>query len=165
MGIGVFMKSEILSYICRLIWIRYIIPVAIILVSLAMLVISASMLPNPVRTANSARVSLPSAQNNSTPEPLVVEELTLRPAGFYPSEIQRPKGKFLLAINNRAGLQEMNIKISREIGRAAKEKLKNVKVHKKYLDWNDVLDLQPGDYVVTEASNPEWVCRIIVTPK
>jgi hypothetical protein len=110
-------------------------------------------------------LSLSSAQNNSTQEPLVVEELTLRPSGFYPSEIRRPKGKFLLVINNRAGLQEMNIKISREVGSDAKEKLKEVKVHKKYLDWNDVLDLQPGDYVVTEASNPEWGCRIIVTPQ
>jgi hypothetical protein len=159
------MKLEISLYIRHLIGIRYIIPIVIILVSLATLVVGAHMLSSPVITANSARLSLSSAQNNSTPEPLIVEEFTLRPTGFYPSEIRRPKGKFLLAINNRAGLQEMNIKISREIGSDAKEKLKDVKVHKKYLDWNDVLDLQPGDYVVTEASNPKWVCRIIITPE
>ncbi|MCI0662839.1 MAG: hypothetical protein L0220_17360 [Acidobacteria bacterium] len=159
------MKSEISSYVRYLIGIRYIIPIVIILVSLAVLVVGARKMSNPARRANSVQVFLPSVQSNSTPEPLVVEELTLRPIGFHPSEIRRPKGKFLLAINNRAGLQEMNITISREIGSAAKERLKNVKVHNKYLDWNDVLDLQPGDYVVTEASNPMWVCRIIVTPK
>lgn len=159
------MKLGISSYIRHLIGIRYIIPIVIILVSLAALVVGARRLSNPARAADSAQVFLQSAQSNPTPEPLIVEELTLRPSGFYPSEIQRPEGKFLLAINNRAGLQEMNITISREIGSDVKEKLKDVKVGKKYLDWNDVLNLQPGDYVVTEASNPKWVCRIIVTPK
>lgn len=130
----------------------------------AMLSHGARMRANHLRAANPVRMYLPSAQNTPTPEPLVVEEFTLRPAGFYPSAIQRPKGKFLLAINNRAGIQEMNITISREIGNQ-KEKLKDVKVHKKYLDWNDVLDLQPGSYVVAEASNPKWICRITVTPK
>jgi hypothetical protein len=159
------MKLEISSYIRHLTGIRYIIPIVIILVSLAALVVGARKLSNPARAANSAQVFLQPAQSNPTPEPLIVEELTLRPSGFYPFEIQRPEGKFLLAINNRAGLQEMNITISREIGSDVKEKLKDVKVDKKYLDWNDVLNLQPGDYVVTEASNPKWVCRIIVTPK
>jgi hypothetical protein len=158
------MKSEMSLAVRHLIRTRYIVPVIIMLVSFAMLAVGARKLSNPARTTNSAQVFLLSAQSNSASERLVVEELTLRPIGFHPSEISRPKGKFLLAINNRAGLQEMNITISREIGSAAKEKVKNVKIHNKYPDWNDVLDLQPGDYVVTEASNPKWVCRIIVTP-
>jgi hypothetical protein len=103
-------------------------------------------------------------QNNPKDDPLIVEEFTLRPTGFYPARLTRSKGKFLLVVNNRTGLEEIDIAISREVGNGPREKLKDVKVHRKLLDWNDVFDLNPGTYVVTEASNPKWVCRISVTP-
>ena len=29
--------------------------------------------------------------------------------------------------------------------------------------WRKVFDLAPGNYTLTEASHPEWACRIVVT--
>jgi hypothetical protein len=103
--------------------------------------------------------------DTATPALLTVEQLTLRPTGFYPAALSRPKGKFLLVVNNRAGLEEVDLSLSREVGNNNREKVKGAKVHRKLLDWVNEADLQPGSYVVTEASNPNWVCRITITPQ
>lgn len=103
------------------------------------------------------------SQSDPKSAPLIVEQLTLRPEGFYPAALSRGKGRFLLAVNNRAGLQDMNISLSRETSSSGRERLKNISVSRKHLDWNEEFDLPPGTYVVTEASNPRWVCRITVT--
>ena len=100
-----------------------------------------------------------------TTEPLIVEEITLRPTGFYPAKFSRPKGAFLLVVCNRTGLEEVNITLSRDAGNGVKEKTKEAKVHRKVLDWNDTVDLNPGTYLLTEASHPKWVCELTITPK
>jgi hypothetical protein len=113
---------------------------------------------------NSPLVTL---QDKPAPEPHSVEEITLRPEGFYPAELTRSKGNFLLVVCNRAGIEEMNFVLTRETGSSTptKEKVKEAKVQRRILDWNDELDLNPGAYLLTEASNPKWVCRINITPK
>lgn len=93
-----------------------------------------------------------------------VEEVTLRPAGFYPLKLSRPKGQFLLNVCNRAELTEANFTFARVVG-GAKEKVINSKVHQSVLDWSSVLDLNPGIYLLTEDSNPNWSCEFTITAK
>jgi hypothetical protein len=88
------------------------------------------------------------------------ELITIGPGGFEPSTIRRPAGRFFLAIENRSGLDSVTLRIDRLAG----NRLKEAAVSGGQLDWIDVLDLTPGDYVVTEADHPNWVCYITVTP-
>lgn len=94
-----------------------------------------------------------------------VEEVTLRPHGFYPRTLSRPKGQFLLNICNRAELVEANFTLVRVVGNGTKEKVINSKVHQNTLDWSTVLDLNPGTYFLTEDSNPKWSCELTITAK
>ena len=94
-----------------------------------------------------------------------VEEVTLRPHGFYPRTLSRPKGQFLLNICNRAELVEANFTLVRVVGNGTKEKVINSKVPRNVLDWNTTLDLNPGTYLLTEDSNPKWSCELTITAK
>jgi hypothetical protein len=94
-----------------------------------------------------------------------VEEITLRPTGFYPLKLSRPKGQFLLNVCNRAELTEANFTFVRVVGNGTKEKVINSKVHKSVLDWSSVLDLNPGTYLLTEDTNPKWSCEFTITAK
>jgi hypothetical protein len=85
--------------------------------------------------------------------------ITLRPDGFQPAEIKRPKGRFILAINHRAWLPEVALQLDREDGGRAKE----VKVHRNKPNWREMVDLPPGQYVLREAGHPDWACRITIT--
>lgn len=159
-----FMKKRTLLEICRLTTANFIGLCLIASVGFAALVWGKGVLFGVGITAasNSAQ---PLIQKAATPEPLIVEQLTLRPSGFYPFEFTRPSGKFLLAVNNRVGIVEMNLRLSRETSNGVLRNLSEVKVHRRQSDWNDVVDLQPGTYLLTEASNPKWVCRITVVQK
>ena len=116
-----------------------------------------------ITTASSSTPLL--SQQAPTPEPLIVEQITLRPSGFYPHEFTRPSGRFLLAVNNRAEIVEMNLRLSREIGNGVLQNLREINVYRRQPDWSDVVDLQPGIYILTETSNPKWVCRVTIVQK
>jgi hypothetical protein len=103
----------------------------------------------------------PAPQGNSKHQALEAEIVTLRPFGFEPAEIARPKGRFILMVDNRSGLGDMDLQLNRETG----NHLHAVKVSKEQLDWNDEFDLSPGRYVLTEAGHPEWSCWITITAK
>jgi hypothetical protein len=30
-------------------------------------------------------------------------------------------------------------------------------------NWSDVIDLQPGRYVLSDGDHPDWVCHITIT--
>ncbi len=90
-----------------------------------------------------------------------VELVTVRPHGFVPAEITRPRGRFLLAVNDRSGLEEVDVRLFREAGGVERE----VKVNRKKPDWRELVNLPPGRYVLTEAAHPEWGCRITITPR
>lgn len=93
------------------------------------------------------------------PQKLVAELVTIRPTGFDPLRVSRPKGPFLLAVENRSGLEEISLQLSRETG--SKEKLHEVKVNRKVLDWRGVVDLPPGSYILTETKQG-WTFRLTV---
>jgi hypothetical protein len=87
--------------------------------------------------------------------------LVLRPDGFEPTAVSWPKGRFLLAINNHSGVNDITLLLDREVGGRVKE----VTLKMRKQRGVGMLDLPPGNYVLTEANHPGWVCRITITPQ
>lgn len=105
---------------------------------------------------------VPTALQNKTPNDVIEAEIvTVRPTGFEPAAITRPRGEFLLVINNRSGLEEVKWRLDRETG----GNLREVKIHDGKLRSGNFEDLPPGRYVLTEANHPDWICRITITPR
>ncbi len=61
------------------------------------------------------------AAQNSNNERLEAELITLHPSGFEPSEISRPAGPFILALQNRSGLEQLLLQINRSSGARMRE--------------------------------------------
>jgi GGDEF domain-containing protein len=92
--------------------------------------------------------SIPQGQRPQTP--LQAELVTITPNGFEPAEITRPQGRFLFAVDNRSGLDDVDLYLERETsGRV------NVPLSRKgKLAWREAIDLPPGTYLL-RASNDE----------
>jgi hypothetical protein len=86
------------------------------------------------------------------------EMITLRPAGFEPAEITRPAGRFLLAVSDQTGLEDVRIQLSE-----GEKKIHEVRLSGGKRLWRKVVDLAPGEYRLAEASHPEWGCLITIT--
>lgn len=106
-----------------------------------------------------ARTSL--AQNQPQRERVETELITVRPFGFEPAEITRKQGRFLLAVDNRSGLEEVTLRLDRVTG----NRLRDVNVPRRKLDWREFMDLPPGRYVLSEAAHPEWTCTVTIMPQ
>jgi hypothetical protein len=110
-----------------------------------------------------------SAQGPTTPvddpptsaDRLEAEIVTIRRSGFEPLQITRPAGRFLLVVDNRSELEEVDLRLDRRAG----ERQHQVRVRREALDWSEMFDLPPGHYVLTEATHPEWTCDITITPR
>lgn len=107
-------------------------------------------------------VTFGSFRANSThnSQPVEVELITLRPAGFEPSEISRPKGAFVLFIDDRTGKQNSSLELHRVTG----ERLRAISLNRRRSEWHDVVDLTPGTYVLQDAGNAEARCQITILP-
>ena len=92
--------------------------------------------------------------------PTEVELVTLRAAGFEPSEIIRPKGAFVLFVDDRSGKESSSLVLQRVNG----ERVRSPNLQRKKSEWNDVVDLSPGNYVLQDATNPELRCQITILP-
>ena len=132
---------------------------AIAFIALTVLAVSARSWLAPA-TTNEPSVSA-AAQAPPTGEPLEAELIVIRPSGFEPSQVTRPAGRFILAVENRSGLDEVDLRLDREAG----NRLQQVRVPRSKLDWSGVVDPPPGTYVLTEASHPDWSCRITITAR
>ena len=109
--------------------------------------------------AQSAMKSVPGS--GGTVAHLDVEVITLRPAGFERAQITRPRGLFGIAVENRSGLSDLELRLDRQGGaRLNQAQLSRGKAH-----WKLTLDLLPGRYVLTEANHPEWSCGITISEK
>ncbi len=102
-----------------------------------------------------------SPQGNSAQLRIESALITLRTFGFEPNDITRPAGRLLLIVDNRSGSPEMLLRIDRVAG----ARLREVRIPHKILDWYDILDMTPGQYVLSEANHPDWICHITITPK
>src|SRR5215207_6309972 len=90
-------------------------------------------------------------------EPVFV---TLKPTGFEPAELTRPRGLFLLMVDNRSSNPDLLFHLDGQSGKREHEQQTR---RGGKLDWNKALDLPAGRYLLTEANHPEWVCKITIT--
>ena len=105
-------------------------------------------------------VTLAQFRGDSVSLPAEIELITLRPAGFEPSEISRPKGPFVLFVDDRSGRQNSSLRLQRANG----ERLRTVNLQRNKFQWNDVVDLTPGTYILQDANNSALRCQIIILP-
>ncbi|HEX5602594.1 MAG TPA: hypothetical protein VFX63_08590 [Pyrinomonadaceae bacterium] len=91
--------------------------------------------------------------------PVQAELITVTPTGFEPSELTRSKGRFLLAIDNQSGLDDLEFYFERETaGRV------NVPLSRRgKIAWREIVDLTPGTYVLRATNDKSWRCRITIT--
>ena len=101
------------------------------------------------------RVSLISPTSKSQTDDLT---LILNANGFQPAEVTRAAGKFLLSVDNRSGVAQITLRLTRD----GMGPVRDIPVPRDATDWAEELDLQAGVYELTEVSHPEWVCRISV---
>lgn len=115
---------------------------------------------SPVRADQASPESL--APEHNPVKPLGVIQLSIRPEAIEPAQVTVPKGKYLLLLSNRTGLPELSVQLSRTNDN--EEKLKDLKfANKSRYRWKGLLELPPGDYLLSVPSHPEWVCRITAT--
>lgn len=81
--------------------------------------------------------------------------LTITPRGFDLKEITVPAVPFFLLVENRSGLSNISLSLQRDGGAL----IKNARVEHEELDWTELLDLAPGNYVISEASHPDQAMR------
>jgi hypothetical protein len=97
--------------------------------------------------------------STASSDPDEVELITLRPAGFEPAEISRAKGPFVLFVDDRSGKEQTSLELKRMNG----ERLRAISLQRKKSEWNDVVDLPPGTYVLQDG-NSESRCQITILP-
>lgn len=103
--------------------------------------------------------SIASAQRPRALAQIEAEIVTIKPHGFEPAEITRPQGRFLLMVDNRSGLEAVSLRLTREGGPRVRE----MRVPREEPDWSEVVDLEPGRYLLTEANHSRWVCVITIS--
>ncbi|HJT27943.1 MAG TPA: hypothetical protein VJ784_11080 [Pyrinomonadaceae bacterium] len=92
--------------------------------------------------------------------PVQAELITVTPTGFEPSELTRAKGRFLLAIDNQSGLDEVEFYFERETGGRV-----NVPLSRRgKIAWREIVDLAPGTYILRATNDESWRCRITALP-
>lgn len=76
--------------------------------------------------------------------------------GFVPNEIQHAAGTFAIAVENSTLSGEYTLRLKAEDGTVLRE----VQVQQGSSAWT--ITLPAGQYTLTEAGNPQWLCRITV---
>ena len=98
--------------------------------------------------------------SNGNSQPTEIELVTLRPAGFEPAEITRPNGPFVLFIDDRSGRDHSSLLLRRSSG----GQLRAIGLERRKSEWNEVVDLTPGTYILQDANNSELRCQITILP-
>lgn len=82
--------------------------------------------------------------------------LTITVDGFTPATLTRPAGRFMLSVDNRTDVAALTLWLNRADGSRVRE----LQVPANTLDWSEAVELAAGDYLLTEAQHPTWVCHI-----
>jgi hypothetical protein len=70
----------------------------------------------PAPKAESAVIAQPQQERQTARLRIESELITITPHGFEPAEITRPRGQFLLTIDNRSGLAASALQLTSEAG-------------------------------------------------
>lgn len=131
----------------------------LMLVVVSAVLISARWKPGSQPNQSAPETQLSPAQETRTqPE---AELITITPTGFEPDQISRPQGPFILAVDNRSGLDEVGLYLERETGSRTDVQPSR----KRKLAWREIVDLPAGRYVLRAADHNDWRCTITVTPR
>lgn len=87
------------------------------------------------------------------------EIITIRPGGCEPQEITRPKGAFLLLIENRSAMKLTAFEIRHETGSLHHA----FRGRTRRSSWRKIVSLQPGIYVLTAPEYADSPCRLTIT--
>ena len=117
---------------------------------------SDATLVRPSPTSNPSR-----APRTSGEDRLEVENIILTRFGFEPNSITRSSAEFLLSVENRSPVGDIELHLDSAAGR----RLHQQQVASERPDWRDFFTLEPGDYVLSEANHPDWVCKIRITAR
>jgi hypothetical protein len=98
-------------------------------------------------------------QRERRPAQIEVELVTVLPHGFEPREISRAPGRFILMIEDRSRLRSLNLELKRDDG----PRVRQISITREQPDWNEPLDLEPGRYALSDATNPRWSCVITIS--
>jgi hypothetical protein len=88
-----------------------------------------------------------------------VEVVVLTPEGFQPSQISRPIGPFILQVDNRTGMEQIEVTIFQPGGGM----VDRATIGSGQIDWNSEYDLSPGSYTLSVTGHPEWICPITIS--
>lgn len=117
--------------------------------------------PNRTPESITAERQAPAPLNVQPERKLDMLRITLGRTGFEPAEITRPAGRFLLAVNDHSGVRDLVLTLARDNG----QRLHTTRMREtpRKHQWRQIVNLEPGRYVLSEANYPEWVCRITLT--
>ena len=109
------------------------------------------------------------AVQSDTPR-VEVEVVVLTPEGFEPSGIMRGLGPFILQVDNRTGIEEIEVTIFQQGGNidgptgggSGGGMIASATIGGGQIDWNSEYDLASGTYSLGVTGHPEWVCPIII---
>ena len=76
--------------------------------------------------------------------------------GFAPNEVQHTTGTFAIGVENNTLPGEYKLQLKAEDGTLVNE----LHVQKGSSAWT--VTLQTGTYTLTEASHPQWICKIVI---
>jgi hypothetical protein len=115
--------------------------------------------PSIAEAIASTSSAFPPVQADPQNQKIEAEIITIRPTGIEPTTITRPKGPFILRVEDRSGLKEVEVQLSVDRG----GRVFQVKASRERADWSRLVDPPPGRYVLTEVNHPEWTCTITIT--
>src|SRR5919197_3889260 len=96
--------------------------------------------------AHGAEAAVVGSVQGPNPRRIETELITLRTWGFEPGEITRPAGRFFLAVDNRSGLRDADVRLFRAAGNSQQL----VPLPKGKKGWRKEYELPPGEYRLTE---------------
>jgi hypothetical protein len=96
-------------------------------------------------------------QGQSPTSVLGAHLITITPDGIEPAAISTSHGHFILAYENRSGLDNLSLQLT----------LRDSAVHQLPMTrlktlWTGEFKLDKGIYELRESSHPEWVCTLTV---
>jgi hypothetical protein len=125
--------------------------------SLPVTVMSIILVTGTHMVAHTSRSRSSNPQYLSSQDPVEVS-LILSTNGFDPSDITIGSGRFLLSLDNRSGVQDLVLRLSKADGTV----LRDLRVPGVGGDWSEMFDLPAGSYTLSVADHSTWVCQLVV---
>ena len=152
----------------RVVWV-FVLAVGLAVAAVAFARIS-TVIPSVTTRATSNGTNNPKSSALAEPSPLVhvaAEIVTVTPRGFEPYVITRPARPFILAVENRSGLQSITLRLYKTLTGVpgttlVPPPLFEIALGREQLDWNDLEILPPGQYALVEANHPAWAYNITI---